>query len=206
MSGLLAISAGDPAGIGPEIIGKSWQARDEHGLAPFFAIGDPRAFAGVWSGPIAVIDTPSDAPAHFATALPVLPVIDSGVVVPGQPDLDLARHEALLGQELAEQHPGLLDLVDLVQQQVEALLHLVQRLGVASELRDLLRHSEQPGDGGRVGRPALVEHPGRVQGRRLQAGPRQGISQTQAPSTQTPFPKQACGSSASQAPPCVPAA
>ncbi len=91
MSGLLAISAGDPAGIGPEIIGKSWQARDEHGLAPFFAIGDPRAFAGVWSGPIAVIDTPSDAPAHFSTALPVLPVIDSGVVVPGEPDLDGAR-------------------------------------------------------------------------------------------------------------------
>ncbi|MFN3820112.1 4-hydroxythreonine-4-phosphate dehydrogenase PdxA [Blastomonas sp.] len=91
MSGLLAISSGDPAGIGPEIIGKSWQAREPEGLPAFFAIGDPRAFSGVWDGPIAVIDTPSDALAHFATALPVLPVIDSGTVVPGQPDLDGAR-------------------------------------------------------------------------------------------------------------------
>ena len=91
MSGLLAISSGDPAGIGPEIIGKSWQAREGESLSAFFAIGDPRAFSSVWDGPIAVIDTPSEALAHFATALPVLPVIDSGVVVPGAPDLDGAR-------------------------------------------------------------------------------------------------------------------
>ncbi len=91
MSGLLAISSGDPAGIGPEIIGKSWQAREAEGLSPFFAIGDPRAFAGVWDGPVAIIDAPSDALAHFVTALPVLPVIDSGIVIPGQPDLDGAR-------------------------------------------------------------------------------------------------------------------
>lgn len=91
MSGLLAISSGDPAGIGPEIIGKSWQAREAEGLPAFFAIGDPRAFASVWDGPLAVIDTPSDALTHFATALPVLPVIDSGTVIPGQPDLDGAR-------------------------------------------------------------------------------------------------------------------
>lgn len=91
MNALLAISSGDPAGIGPEIIGKSWQARQEQNLPAFFAIGDPRAFSGVWGGPVAVIDTPLDALAHFATALPVLPVIDSGTVIPGQPDLDGAR-------------------------------------------------------------------------------------------------------------------
>lgn len=91
MTPLLAISAGDPAGIGPEIIGKSWNAREAESLPAFFAIGDPRAFAATWDGPIAVIDTPSDAAQHFASALPVLPVIDSGAVVPGAPDLDGAR-------------------------------------------------------------------------------------------------------------------
>ena len=36
----LAVSVGDPAGIGPEIIGKAWEARHSAQLAPFFAIGD----------------------------------------------------------------------------------------------------------------------------------------------------------------------
>jgi 4-hydroxythreonine-4-phosphate dehydrogenase len=88
---LLAISAGDPAGIGPEIIGRSWEERELEGLTPFFAIGDPRAFELVWNGPIRVIGDPGEAPAAFGTALPVLPVIDSGTVVPGEPDLDGAR-------------------------------------------------------------------------------------------------------------------
>ena len=41
---MLAVSMGDPAGIGPEIIAKAWAARDVHALAPFFAIGDARAY------------------------------------------------------------------------------------------------------------------------------------------------------------------
>ena len=41
----LAVSVGDPAGIGPEIIGKAWEARHAAGLAPFFAIGDIASFA-----------------------------------------------------------------------------------------------------------------------------------------------------------------
>ena len=88
---MLAISAGDPAGIGPEIIGKCWAARDAQSLPGFFAIGDPRAFQAVWDGPIAVIGDPAEASGHFATALPVLPVTGNAPVVPGQPDLDGAR-------------------------------------------------------------------------------------------------------------------
>jgi 4-hydroxythreonine-4-phosphate dehydrogenase len=91
VSGLLAISAGDPAGIGPEIIAKCWDVRAESQLPAFFAVGDPSAFRAVWDGPIAIIDTPSDAAGKFDTALPILPVVDSGVVTPGQPDLDGAR-------------------------------------------------------------------------------------------------------------------
>ncbi len=82
----LAISAGDPAGIGPEIIGKAWAARHTAGLLPFFAIGDSKSFAPHWDGPIVRIDDPDDACDHFETALPVLHIHDAGTVTPGQPE------------------------------------------------------------------------------------------------------------------------
>lgn len=87
----LAISMGDPAGIGPEIVAKAWAARDVHLLAPFFAVGDARAVERVWRGPIARIDAPEQAMAAFADALPVLTVADAGEIVPGRPDGDGAR-------------------------------------------------------------------------------------------------------------------
>ena len=107
MTQLLAISAGDPAGIGPEIIGKSWEEREAQSLPAFFAIGDPRAFSAVWSGPVQVIGEPCEAAEHFAHALPVLPVIDSGAVVPGEPDLDGARCALQAGFDyMLDQHWG----------------------------------------------------------------------------------------------------
>ena len=54
----LAVSLGDPAGIGPEVIAKCWDHRDSFNLPPFVAIGDPRSVAAVWDGPIEVIDDP----------------------------------------------------------------------------------------------------------------------------------------------------
>ncbi|WP_375396334.1 4-hydroxythreonine-4-phosphate dehydrogenase PdxA [uncultured Sphingomonas sp.] len=87
----LAISMGDPAGIGPEIIAKAWLRRQEAGLPPFFVIGDARAVGRVWDGPIAPIDSPGSATAAFDTALPVFTVEDGGEIVPGYPDLDGAR-------------------------------------------------------------------------------------------------------------------
>jgi len=39
-----AISCGDPAGIGPEIICKSWLQRKEEGLKPFFVAGNMADF------------------------------------------------------------------------------------------------------------------------------------------------------------------
>ena len=39
----LAVTLGDPAGIGPEIIGKAWAVREAQGLTPFFVIGSSRA-------------------------------------------------------------------------------------------------------------------------------------------------------------------
>ena len=87
----LAVSMGDPAGIGPEIIAKAWALRSREGLAPFFAIGDARAVTTVWDGPIAEISAPDEAAAVFDHALPILGVIDGGSIAPGTPDVDGAR-------------------------------------------------------------------------------------------------------------------
>ena len=96
----LAIAMGDPAGIGPEIIGKAWRNRDLHALAPFFAVGEPSAIAAVWDGPVARIGSPDEAVSAFHDALPVLSVDCSATVQPGVPDVAGARC-ALSSLELA---------------------------------------------------------------------------------------------------------
>lgn len=101
ISGLpLAVSTGDPAGVGPEIIGKAWQQRKKQKLHPFFAIGDADSFAPHWQGPVERIDSPEQALERFDKALPVLHVHSCASVVPGQPDLDGA-HCALQALEMA---------------------------------------------------------------------------------------------------------
>jgi len=87
----LAVSMGDPAGVGPEVIAKAWAMREREKLAPFFAVGDARAIDAVWAGPVARITDPAEANACFATALPVLNVEDGGEITPGSPDVDGAR-------------------------------------------------------------------------------------------------------------------
>ena len=87
----LAVSMGDPAGIGPEVIAKAWAAREAERLAPFFAVGDARAISAVWSGPVTRIFDPAEANQVFASALPVLNVEDGGDITPGTPDVDGAR-------------------------------------------------------------------------------------------------------------------
>ncbi len=91
---------GDSAGIGPEITAKAWAAREAEGLATFFAVGDPKAVRAVWNGPIAQISDPREAVAAFADALPILPIGDTGPVVPGAPSLGTA-HIALQSLEVA---------------------------------------------------------------------------------------------------------
>lgn len=96
----LAISSGDPAGVGPEIIGKAWQARKKQKLPPFFAIGDMASFAHHWDGPVVRIDNPDQAVERFGDALPVFHVHSCASIIPGTPDLDGA-HCALQALELA---------------------------------------------------------------------------------------------------------
>lgn len=87
----IAISMGEPAGIGAECLYKAWARRDSLKLAPFFVIADPQnlqlqAKALDHSINLAVIEAPSDAPDCFGSALPVLPLALKKQVQPGKPD------------------------------------------------------------------------------------------------------------------------
>src|SRR3546814_11275645 len=80
-----AISLGDPAGIGPEIVAKAWEHRHVRALPCFFAVGDAAALAAVWYGPVVRIEAPARAAEAFNGALPCLHIDDGGPVLPGQP-------------------------------------------------------------------------------------------------------------------------
>ncbi len=88
----IAVSLGDPAGIGPEIVTKAWRDRALHNLPSFFAVGSKQAIRKIWLGPLSHISEPSEADAIFHNALPVL-VIDNGApVTPGRPTNEGARN------------------------------------------------------------------------------------------------------------------
>ena len=87
----LAVSLGDPAGVGPEIVAKAWVARHQRALPPFFAVGDARSVSRVWDGPVATIRDVREAATVFVDALPILGVQDAGEIVPGVPDTEGAR-------------------------------------------------------------------------------------------------------------------
>ncbi|MEM9058870.1 MAG: 4-hydroxythreonine-4-phosphate dehydrogenase PdxA [Pseudomonadota bacterium] len=81
----LALTPGDPAGIGAEIAAKAWLQRD--GLPPFFVIDDAARLAGVpGAPPIVEIDTPGEATDAFHAGLPVLRHVFPEPTVPGTPD------------------------------------------------------------------------------------------------------------------------
>jgi 4-hydroxythreonine-4-phosphate dehydrogenase len=73
----LAISLGDPAGVGPELLAEAWARRNAEGLYPFLAVGGARLLAqsarerGI-DVPIRIIRRAADAAAMFHAALPVL--------------------------------------------------------------------------------------------------------------------------------------
>ena len=88
----MAVALGDPAGIGPEIVAKSWERREAECLSPFFAVGERAAIEKVWPGPVSMIADPSEAEACFANALPLIQLDSGGSVTPGAPDLNGARN------------------------------------------------------------------------------------------------------------------
>jgi 4-hydroxythreonine-4-phosphate dehydrogenase len=91
----LAISLGDPAGVGPELICQAWEQRGQSGLPPFFVVGG----AGVLQAAaearglgiaIARIEDPAEAASVFNRALPVLGDLDAAYL-PGEPNAQGAR-------------------------------------------------------------------------------------------------------------------
>ena len=96
----LAVSLGDPAGIGPEIIGKCWDHRGAFALPPFVAVGDPRSLSAVWDGPIVMIDNPRDVDSAFDVGLPFLAINAAQADVPGCPSI-AGAHCSLDALELA---------------------------------------------------------------------------------------------------------
>ncbi|PZQ64859.1 MAG: 4-hydroxythreonine-4-phosphate dehydrogenase PdxA [Phenylobacterium zucineum] len=86
--GPLALTLGDPAGVGPEIVVKAWQALRNEGPV-FFVVGDARSLASAptsGAGLVRAISTPAEAQALFGEAIPVLDLPLRGPVVAGQPD------------------------------------------------------------------------------------------------------------------------
>ncbi len=79
----LALTMGDPAGIGGEIAVKAWRARGS--MRPFFCIDDPARLAAL-GAPVAAIDAPEEAAAVFADRLPVLPELLAAPAAPGAPN------------------------------------------------------------------------------------------------------------------------
>ena len=88
----LALTLGDPAGIGPDITLLAYAARAREDIPPFVLLGDEavlaaRADALGLSVPLATATNTNEAADLFADALPVLPIEIAGEVVAGRPDL-----------------------------------------------------------------------------------------------------------------------
>ena len=87
----LALTMGDPAGIGGELTLCAWQALHRDGPL-FVALDDPRRLAQLSTDvPIVEIATADAANDVFATALPVLPINLAVAAHPGRPDKANAR-------------------------------------------------------------------------------------------------------------------
>ncbi len=91
----LALTQGDPAGIGPDITLAAWAARHETGLPPFIFIGDPavlKARAALLDLDVPIRETsPENAVSTFPDALPVLAIAAGAEVAAGEPHVATAR-------------------------------------------------------------------------------------------------------------------
>jgi 4-hydroxythreonine-4-phosphate dehydrogenase len=87
----LAVTMGEPAGIGGELTLRAWAARHRDPTACFFALDDPARLTrladqlglGVTVRPVA---SPAEVRSVFSVALPVLPVPLTQAAIAGKPD------------------------------------------------------------------------------------------------------------------------
>jgi 4-hydroxythreonine-4-phosphate dehydrogenase len=112
----LALTLGEPAGIGPDITLAAWRRRAELDLPPFYLLADPNFMArraAKIAPDLAIATTePADAAATFVKALPV---VDIGVAIsaePGQPDRSSAPAAlAAIRRGVADVNAGLASAV-----------------------------------------------------------------------------------------------
>ena len=111
--GPLALTLGDPAGIGPEIIVKAWNEL-RRGGPPFLVVGDYQALASASAGGASILRkviAPSEALHLFPDALPILDLPLRSPVVAGQPSATAAPAiiqwiETAVGLALSGAVPG----------------------------------------------------------------------------------------------------
>ncbi len=86
----LALTLGEPAGIGPDLTLAIWRRRTAFELPPFYVVADPdflRARASLIGLNVPLkATTPADAAAAFTRALPVVPLDMKVTAAPGKPD------------------------------------------------------------------------------------------------------------------------
>jgi 4-hydroxythreonine-4-phosphate dehydrogenase len=80
----LALSMGEPAGVGPEIIAAAWMALKTNG--PVFVVVGDAALLRAQGQPVQAVLAPSDAAAVFGRAIPVLDIPLPAPVVAGRPE------------------------------------------------------------------------------------------------------------------------
>ena len=83
----LALTMGDPAGIGPEITQAAWRALRTG--PPFVVLGDPALYPGA-----RIVADVAEVEAVFPHAMPVLPIPLARPAIPGQPNV--ANAEAVI--------------------------------------------------------------------------------------------------------------
>lgn len=111
----VALSIGDPSGIGPDIALTAWAQREKHALPPFFILADPslltaRARQLGLDIPFSICQ-PSEATQRFCHYLPVVPLANRLTDKPGVPQtanaagiieaIERATHYVLDGQASA---------------------------------------------------------------------------------------------------------
>ena len=111
--GPLALSLGDPAGVGPEIVVKAWNEL-RRGGPPFMVVGDYQSLASASGGGASILRrviAPVEALEAFPDALPVLDLPLRSPVVAGQPSATAAPSiiqwiETAVGLALSGAVPG----------------------------------------------------------------------------------------------------
>jgi len=92
----LAVTMGEPAGVGPELIARLWQDRKALGLPPFLYVGAAEALrAAIPDLPLQPVSHASEAPDIFSYALPVMEISLAAPVKLGE--LDPSNGPAVVG-------------------------------------------------------------------------------------------------------------